>query len=380
MLIPPIWPDLPSATSSPGSAGGLTPCVSPDGQTTGPCGPEARPASLLAPQESSLAETTPAISAPILSAWLGPAAPACCSASKSPARQSSERLQAALESKLRKRLNGRGSMIYATVWKQHVTPLGRQIFRLRALALRTSASEPSLERHGWTTPQAHDTTGRSQGQKEIHGTKHGCACLVRDADFAGWPTPMAGTPAQNGNNEAGNNDSSRKTVALVSGWPTPTTRDHKDGPECLNVPVNALLGREVWKAGWPTPLTNDALGSTHCYSGTNPDGTRKIALKLPGAALQAGSMRLTTHGELLTGSTAAMPSGGQLNPDHSRWLMGYPVAWLFAAPSNRAKPRFKKSTGITEPPPSGVSETPSSRKPRRNSYSRSKTPAPNVFD
>ncbi|WP_417585429.1 hypothetical protein [Pelagibacterium sp.] len=30
--------------------------------------------------------------------------------------------------------------------------------------------------------------------------------------LAGWPTPMAGTPAQNGNNAAGNNDISRKTV------------------------------------------------------------------------------------------------------------------------------------------------------------------------
>src|SRR5690606_12276915 len=42
---------------------------------------------------------------------------------------------------------------------------------------------------GWTTPQAHDTSGRSKTQKEIHGTKHGCACLVRDADLACWPTP-----------------------------------------------------------------------------------------------------------------------------------------------------------------------------------------------
>jgi hypothetical protein len=34
---------------------------------------------------------------------------------------------------------------------------------------------------GWTTPQAHDETGRSKGQKEIHGTQHGCACLVNEA-------------------------------------------------------------------------------------------------------------------------------------------------------------------------------------------------------
>jgi len=29
-------------------------------------------------------------------------------------------------------------------------------------------------------------------------------------------------------------------------WPTPTTRDGKDGSFCPNVPTNALLGREVW--------------------------------------------------------------------------------------------------------------------------------------
>ena len=34
---------------------------------------------------------------------------------------------------------------------------------------------------GWTTPQAHDQTGHSKGQKEIHGTKHGCADLVTEA-------------------------------------------------------------------------------------------------------------------------------------------------------------------------------------------------------
>ncbi len=37
---------------------------------------------------------------------------------------------------------------------------------------------------GWTTPQAHDVTGRSAGQKDKHGTAHGCACLTRDALLA----------------------------------------------------------------------------------------------------------------------------------------------------------------------------------------------------
>lgn len=41
----------------------------------------------------------------------------------------------------------------------------------------------------WSTPQCHDVTGRSKEQKEIHGAKHGCRCLVRDVET--WRTPSA---------------------------------------------------------------------------------------------------------------------------------------------------------------------------------------------
>jgi len=165
-------------------------------------------------------------------------------------------------------LNGPGSTIYQTVWKPHTTPLGRQIYRLRASGRRTSDSEHSL------VP-------------------------------SGWPTPMAGTPAQNGNNEAGNNDSSRKTVAL-SGWPTPTSRDHKDGKECPNVPLNALLGRVAWLSA-------------------NPQAAR-----------------ITADGTMLTGCSAGMESGGQLNPAFSGWLMGFPEAWCHAALTARLRKAPKK--------------------------------------
>ena len=48
------------------------------------------------------------------------------------------------------------------------------------------------------------------------------------------------------------------------GWPTPTTRDHKDGTKksCQNVPVNALLGRAVHLAGWQTPTAQNAKHAT----------------------------------------------------------------------------------------------------------------------
>jgi hypothetical protein len=42
-------------------------------------------------------------------------------------------------------------------------------------------------------------------------------------------------------------------------------------------------------------------------------------------------MRLLPDGTILTGSSAAMENGGQLNPSMSRALMGYPIDWDIAA-------------------------------------------------
>jgi len=84
--------------------------------------------------------------------------PLCCLANKSQARLCSESLQSALEANL----NGPGSMIYQTVWKPHTTPLGRQIYRLRASGRRTSDSGHSLERSGWPSPTTSDTRSYSE--------------------------------------------------------------------------------------------------------------------------------------------------------------------------------------------------------------------------
>jgi len=66
----------------------------------------------------------------------------------------------------------------------------------------------------WATPRAADA--ESAGMRHGRGTADTLSAQAGQ-DTAGWPTPMAGTPAQKGYNEAGNTDSGRRTTELASG-------------------------------------------------------------------------------------------------------------------------------------------------------------------
>ncbi len=252
----------PSATSSQELAAGLSPCNSQESTTEHHSGREALHASRsVSPVSSSDSSTSDTLHQHL------------CGSSESVG------LQFFLASRLRQQLESTGSTIYSLSWKGKLTPAGRQYCQRQASAHRTSASDSSLVRTNWPTPQAHDTCGA-----------------------------RAPRPKRDGN----------RNMDLLESY----RHDLADAPYLL------FSKAPEW-AAWPTPRQADGEKNVRTLEGSLSEIQRKGGPQdvSQAAAITQPIRILAATGQTLIGSAAGMDVTGQLNPAHSRWLMGFPPEW-----------------------------------------------------
>ena len=301
-------PDTPSVTSSPVLGAGAAHSNSQGGLQLGLFGPAVSHASRSATPEAAGENPT-----------------SDTSGLSSSVSSRSANLQLSLENRLRQDLDVNGCPEYGLVWKQWGMESGLPICALRASGHRIS-----------------------------------------DSGSTGWPSPMAGTPANDRYNEAGNTDFSRKVVALVTGWPTPQAADGgkigskpnfgqvglSNHPALHGYPEREPMqksregdGQTTNLSGWNSPRATDGSNGGPNQSGgalsndvagwTTPQAMEPDARERPSRAATGRTTEYLgrqVHGLIASGSPSETGSKGVLNPALPLWLQGFPSDWLMVAP------------------------------------------------
>ena len=313
-------PDSTSATSSPGSAAGRSPCGGLDSKALPESGPAPVPVSRFRARASARATPTSATFGPLFT-------------TSSPSAD----LQRCLASRLQARMGASGSPEFGLIWKNWDMPAGEPICALRASERRTGDSGCS----GWPTPMAgakatedyNEAGNTDSGRRTVElcapwhtptvrdlrnsgGDGKNPRCLVRQTALAAWPTPDTQTcgGAQDAEKrKAGGHNVRLQDAVLLTAWPTPSaaknTKNSQDPQRMKEGGRQTCLADAAHLAGWATPRAEDTESAGMRHS-------RGVADTL---TAQAGQGATSCH--------AATAKRGVLRPGHSRWLMGYPAAW-----------------------------------------------------
>jgi len=128
-------------------------------------------------------------------------------------------------------------------------------------------------------------------------------------------------------------------AAQSATWPTPGA---KDGSKSVRTMEGAE--REAERKGWTNDLCTAALATWPTpNAGDFKHGPRQTYEERGGGKKGESLSNLVSSmlGATPTGSPAETAKPGQLNPAHSRWLMGLPPEWDACAPT--ATPSCRKS-------------------------------------
>lgn len=342
-------PDTPNATSLPAAASGPTRSGKQAGRMTDPSIPEAAPAhpSLKRAKDWGLMM--------IVTSGLS-GIPSSASAV----------LQSSLESSLMRRLDSAGSTLFAETWKRRVTPLRRRYWE-------HTASVPRIGDSGFTsvptpTSQDHKSDGPKVlariGTDQMRDTDQG---LRNFAQLATVPTPMAGSPATEAYNAAGNSDYSRRIVELAA-LPTPNAMEGGQNSRGGSRIGELLKGGIVKLATVATPTcpaphdSDQTAGRSRPRDGYGQDLSIQASLCVPGAAWdgstpskpspQPSQEQPEVSGQTATGGAEPTKSTGQLNPEYSLWLNGIPVEWVsFGSLATQSVSRSRsRSSAVTSKP------------------------------